>query len=181
MRLAGRTILGSIVLLWGVQGASALQLESTEIAEGAPIAQAQAWPQCKGENISPTLTWSGVPEGTKSFAVTVLDPGAMGGKGFWHWLIFNIPADARGLAQGAGAADGSKAPAGAVQGVNDFGTAGYAGPCPPKGQTHRYVFTLWALDTETLPFRPDVTGAQARPQLQLHALGKAMITPRYSH
>ncbi|MBN9577084.1 MAG: YbhB/YbcL family Raf kinase inhibitor-like protein, partial [Alphaproteobacteria bacterium] len=133
MRLAGRTILGSIALLWGVQGASALQLESTEIAEGAPIAQAQVWPQCKGENISPALTWSGVPEGTKSFAVTVLDPGAMGGKGFWHWLIFNIPADARGLAQGAGAADGSKAPAGAVQGVNDFGTAGYAGPCPPKG------------------------------------------------
>jgi Raf kinase inhibitor-like YbhB/YbcL family protein len=159
--------------------AGALQLKSDSIAEGMQMAQAQAWPACKGDNISPALSWSGAPAATKSFAVTAYDPTARGGRGFWHWTLYDIPADLAALPADAGAADGTKAPDGAKQGTNGWGVTGSGGPCPPPGQTHRYIFTLWALDTAELAAGNGADDADLRPQLQLHALSKATITARY--
>jgi Raf kinase inhibitor-like YbhB/YbcL family protein len=105
---------------------------------------------CTGENQSPAISWTGAPEGTKSFALLVHDPDApTGGAGWWHWSVFDIPASAEGLPAGATADSGI--PAGAVQGPTDFGVPGWGGPCPPEGKgKHRYIFSLHALGVETL-------------------------------
>lgn len=177
-----KTVSAAIAFFLLAGGAGqAMTLSSDQLREGMPMAKDQAYAQCKGANLSPALSWRGAPQGTKSFAITMFDPNAAGGKGFWHWLVFNIPANEVSLAEGAGAASGSALPAGAMQGQNDWGEIGYGGPCPPKGQTHRYIFTVWALDTDRLSLNAGATGAQLRPQLQMHVLARAVLTPRYSH
>jgi Raf kinase inhibitor-like YbhB/YbcL family protein len=99
---------------------------------------------CKGEDISPPLSWSNAPRGTISFAVLVDDPDAPVGD--WvHWVLFNLPETTTELAEGQ--PRNFKLLSGAVQGLNDFGRAGYGGPCPPPGKPHRYVFKVYALDT----------------------------------
>lgn len=99
---------------------------------------------CKGENVSPPLTWTGAPAGTRSFAVLMDDPDAPGGD--WvHWILFNLPPDVTSL--NAAVPRASRLLSGAIQGINDFGAAGYGGPCPPPGRAHRYVFHVYALDT----------------------------------
>jgi len=106
---------------------------------------------CTGANVSPSLSWTNVPPGTKSFAVTVYDPDAPTGSGWWHWVIFNIPANVTSLPKGAGDASSTKAPQGAMQARNDFGKPGYGGACPPPGdRPHRYIFTVHALKVERL-------------------------------
>ena len=135
---------------------------------------------CTGKNISPTLAWSGAPEGTKSFALLVHDPDApTGGAGWWHWLVVNIPASATALAKDAGKADGSSLPTGAVQVSTDFGSPGWGGPCPPPGdRPHRYNFTLYALKTERL----DLSGASASLagyMVNGSAIGKAKLSGRF--
>src|SRR5205085_8703165 len=115
-------------VLWSSAG-QALDLTSADVANGAMLRSAQVHTRCGGENRSPALAWSGAPKGTQSYAVTMFDPDANGGRGFWHWLVFNIPGSAQGLPAGAGAETGL--PNGAVQAQNDFGTPGYGGACPP--------------------------------------------------
>lgn len=160
-----------------------MKMESSDVAEGVQIKLAQVLAEChvrgkeRGGNISPALSWSGVPEGTKSFAITMFDP--MDGKQyFWHWIVFNIPASVTALPAGV---SGTAMPEGTVEGMNDFGTKGYGGPCPPRGTTHRYIFNVWALDTPRLSLSGEVTGPQIRPLLQLHSLGKATLTARYEN
>ena len=107
---------------------------------------------CKGQNVSPALQWSNIPAGTKSLALQVYDPDAPTGSGFWHWAVYNIPADATGMSRGAGNS-AATLPAGAFGGNTDFadtgatsGNGNYGGPCPPEGdKPHRYIFTLFAL------------------------------------
>ena len=107
---------------------------------------------CKGQNVSPALQWSNTPAGTKSLALQVYDPDAPTGSGFWHWAVYNIPADATGMSRGAGNS-AATLPAGAFGGNTDFadtgatsGNGNYGGPCPPEGdKPHRYIFTLFAL------------------------------------
>ncbi len=107
---------------------------------------------CKGQNVSPALQWSNVPSGTKSLALQVYDPDAPTGSGFWHWAVYNIPADSKGMPRGAGNS-AATLPAGAFGGNTDFvdtgatgGNGNYGGPCPPEGdKPHRYIFTLFAL------------------------------------
>jgi Raf kinase inhibitor-like YbhB/YbcL family protein len=107
---------------------------------------------CKGGNVSPALQWSNVPAGTKSLALQVYDPDAPTGSGFWHWAVYNIPADSSGIPRGAGNS-AATLPAGAFGGNTDFadtgatgGNGNYGGPCPPEGdKPHRYIFTLFAL------------------------------------
>jgi Raf kinase inhibitor-like YbhB/YbcL family protein len=135
---------------------------------------------CTGKNISPELRWSGAPAGTKSFAVTVYDPDAPTGSGWWHWVVYNIPASAVAIPAGAGAANGRGLPAGTVQGVTDFGAPGFGGACPPKGdQPHRYVFTLYALKVGKLDVPATATAAMVGFNLHANSIAKAMFTERY--
>ncbi len=133
---------------------------------------------CAGRNVSPELRWSGAPAGTKSFAVTMYDPDAPTGSGWWHWVVYNIPATAAGLPSGAGGGRGM--PAGAVQGNTDFGTAGYGGACPPKGdKPHRYVFTLYALKIPKVNVPATASPAMIGFNLHANSIAKAMFTARY--
>jgi Raf kinase inhibitor-like YbhB/YbcL family protein len=135
---------------------------------------------CTGGNVSPALSWKNAPKETKSFAVTVYDPDAPTGSGWWHWLIFNIPPSVTGLAANAGTPDGERAPKGAIQSMTDFGQRGYGGPCPPVGnKPHRYIFTVYALKVDQLPLKEDASGAMVGFYLNQNALGKATLTATY--
>ena len=156
--------------------ANAMDLRSVEMAQGASLAIEQVYGECGGKNISPSLAWSGAPATTKSFAVTVFDPDAHG-SGWWHWIVFDIPGSANALTKGAGSG-AAPLPAGAIQGANDFGNSAYGGACPPSGSgLHHYEFTLWALDTPTIPFDATVTGEKIGAWLQAHAIAKAEMVP----
>ena len=131
---------------------------------------------CTGENISPALSWSGAPAGTKSFAITVYDPDAPTGSGWWHWVVYNIPANVTSLPAGAGDPKSGLMPKGAVQGNTDFGTAGYGGPCPPVGDApHHYHFTIYALDVDKMDIPAGVTAANVGFNIHFHTLGKAEL------
>ncbi len=134
---------------------------------------------CTGGNVSPQLSWTNAPEGTKSFAVTVYDPDAPTGSGWWHWTLFNIPADVSELSEGAGS-DPSKLPAGAVQGRTDFGKPGYGGACPPQGdKPHRYILTVYALKIDKIDLKDDASGALVGYYLNQNSLAKASLTVKY--
>ena len=153
-------------------GGGGLTLTSGAFSEGGSIGDRYTYSmegQCSGSNISPPLQWSGAPAGTQSFALTVVDPDG----GDWvHWSAYNIPATATGLSEGqpgdAVLADGT------LQGINSFGTVGYGGPCPPSGN-HRYVHTLYALDT-TLSLSGGEEFATLNSMMQGHILGQAALT-----
>jgi Raf kinase inhibitor-like YbhB/YbcL family protein len=135
---------------------------------------------CEGKNLSPALKWSGAPAGTKSFAITVYDPDAPTGSGWWHWVVYNIAAATTELPEGAGSADGKGLPTGAVQGRTDFGTPGFGGACPPKGdKPHRYIFTVHALKTEEIDVPADATAALVGFMINANRLGRASFTAKY--
>lgn len=135
---------------------------------------------CSGENRSPALQWSGAPKGAKSFAVTVYDPDAPTGSGWWHWMVIDIPSDVTALAAGAGDVSGNKLPVGAVQNRIDYGVAAWGGTCPPKGdKPHRYIFTVYALKTDKLGVPADATAALTGFMIHANALGKASFTAHY--
>ena len=162
--------------------ADGFTLTSAEIAEGGTIAGGQTFNGfgCTGANISPSLSWKGAPAGTKSFALTMYDPDAPTGSGFWHWLVVNIPPTATTLPKGAGKPNAHLLPEGALQTRTDFGAPGYGGPCPPKGdKPHRYQFTLFALDVDKLPVDADASGAVVGFNLHFHTLAKAAFTGLY--
>jgi len=106
---------------------------------------------CNGASQSPQLSWKNAPEGTKSFAITMFDPDAPTGSGWWHWVIFDIPADVNELASGAGTISAKLTPKGAIQSLTDFGVAGYGGSCPPINTgIHQYIITVYALKVDKL-------------------------------
>jgi Raf kinase inhibitor-like YbhB/YbcL family protein len=134
---------------------------------------------CTGENTSPQLSWSDPPKDTKSFAVTVYDPDAPTGSGWWHWTVYNIPADATELKEGAGSGK-ADLPAGAQQGRTDFGAPGYGGACPPEGdKPHKYIFTVYALKTDKLELPPDASAAMLGFMINANKLGSATFTDKY--
>ena len=131
---------------------------------------------CKGNNLSPQLSWSNVPDGTRSFALTCFDPDAPTGSGFWHWVVANIPADVRSLPLGAGDPASGKMPAGGLEVRTDFGKPGYGGPCAPEGHNvHRYLFTVHAVSLTSLPVTADTSAAIVGFYLNFHTLEKATI------
>jgi Raf kinase inhibitor-like YbhB/YbcL family protein len=133
---------------------------------------------CTGQNISPALQWLNAPVGTKSFAVTAYDPDAPTGSGWWHWVMYNIPASTTELTAGAG--NGRNAPSGSAEGLTDFGTKGYGGPCPPKGdKPHRYHFTVFALKVDKLDLPGNATGAMVGFNLNANKLATARVTGLY--
>jgi Raf kinase inhibitor-like YbhB/YbcL family protein len=163
---------------------AAMKLTSPDVKPKGMIADEQVFSGfgCTGKNISPALNWSGkVPKGTKSFALTVYDPDAPTGSGFWHWVVFDIPPTAMSLPKNAGDVKSNLAPAGSVQSRTDFGVPGWGGPCPPKGdKPHHYIFTLFAVDTDKLQVPgPDVSAAIVGFMLHFHTLGKATLTGKY--
>jgi hypothetical protein len=164
------------------QGAGRFTLTSPDLKPGGMIATRHVANSfgCAGQNVSPALRWSGAPAGTKSFVVTVYDPDAPTGSGFWHWVVYNIPANATTLAAGAGDPKGSALPAGAVQSNTDVSKPGYLGPCPPAGdKPHRYIFTVYALKTAKLDVPANATAALIGFNVHGNQLAKATLTARY--
>ncbi len=149
-------------------------IQSTAFKEGETIPRVHT---CEGRDTSPELFWSEPPEGTKSYVLIVDDPDAPVGV-FTHWVLYDLPADARkldgGMPTDAVLANGAK------QGYNDFGTTGYRGPCPPRGHgKHRYFFRLMALDVETLGLSGGASRSEVERALNGHVLGKAVTMGRY--
>ena len=155
--------------------ADTFQLTSKTIAEGQQLDAAQVFQGfgCEGGNTAPDLAWSGAPEGTQSYAVTVYDPDAPTGSGWWHWFTFNIPADVSELPAG------TAVPNGAVELDNDYGVAGFGGACPPPGEVHRYQFTVHALGT-TLELDNSVSNALAGYMVNANSIATASITAVYN-
>ena len=161
------------------RGAQTFDLTSSDITDGKEIDMRHVYNSfgCIGGNLSPELSWSAPPIGTKSFAVLAHDPDApTGGAGFWHWLVVDLPADVRGLKQNAGAASGKNLPAGAQMLETDFGEKAYGGPCPPPGAPHRYIFTVYALKIDKLGDAAHGRTAIAGFTINQNALAKASIT-----
>ena len=132
---------------------------------------------CNGQNVSPELSWKEAPKGTKSFALTIYDPDAPTGSGWWHWVVVNIPATVTKLASDA---SGKTMPKGALEVMNDYGTVGFGGACPPKGdKPHRYVITVYALDVEKLDLKADTNTPVAGFMINAHTLEKASIISYY--
>ena len=152
--------------------AHAFTVKSSSFKAGAALPMKYVFNSfgCSGENITPSLEWSKAPAGTKSFAITVFDPDAPTGSGWWHWTLFNIPAGVTSLKEG------EPLPLGAVEGLTDFGKPGYGGPCPPPGKPHHYIFTVYAIKEAVLPLDKSSSGAMVGYNLNANKLAKASIT-----
>ena len=134
---------------------------------------------CKGKNLSPALFWSGAPAGTQSFAIMVYDPDAPTGSGFWHWVVFNIPADTVSIPAEAGDVKKKGMPVGSVQGRTDYGTFGYGGPCPPPGKPHHYHFRIFALKVPKLDVPNDATAALIGFNVNANKIAEADLVGMY--
>ena len=150
----------------------AIHVESSCFSEGGLIPRRHT---CDGRNTSPPLSWSGVPEGTKSLALICDDPDAPG-KTWVHWVVFNLPPGIRELPEGVPAHEAISGSG--TQGTNDFRKVGYGGPCPPSG-IHRYVFKLYALDAE-VELAPGATKADLERAMKGHVLSQGTLTGKYS-
>jgi Raf kinase inhibitor-like YbhB/YbcL family protein len=161
--------------------AAKLTLTSPQIGQGKTIAEEQVFNGfgCAGKNISPALTWSAAPPDTKSFALMVHDPDAPGSSGFWHWIVYDIPADVTSLPADAGDPKKKLMPIAAVQGRTDFGTPGYGGPCPPPGKPHHYHFRLYALKVSKLAVPADATAALIGFNVNANKLAEADLVGLY--
>ncbi|WP_374349361.1 YbhB/YbcL family Raf kinase inhibitor-like protein [Chitinimonas sp.] len=162
--------------------AAGFTVSSPDITNGGQLKSAQVFNGfgCEGGNIAPALSWSGEPAGTRSFAVTVYDPDAPTGSGWWHWQAVNLPATTHALPAGSGQKTGPALPAGAMQTRNDYGQAEFGGACPPKGdKPHRYIVTVWALKVDKLDLPADASAALVGYNLNANALDKAVMTAKY--
>ncbi|MFO0583730.1 MAG: YbhB/YbcL family Raf kinase inhibitor-like protein [Anaeromyxobacter sp.] len=156
-----------------------LTVKSPELASGK-LADEQVFNGfgCSGGNVSPELSWTGAPKDAKSFVVTAYDPDAPTGSGWWHWVVYDIPAGTTSLAKGAGSGKAAL-PEGAKQGRTDFGAPGFGGACPPPGKPHRYVFTVYALKADKLEVPADASPAMIGFMTRANALASGSITATY--
>ncbi len=150
-----------------------MTITSTAFTEGAMIPRKYS---CDGDSVSPPLAWSGAPGNTQSLALTVIDPDAPGGT-FIHWVLFNLPPNAKGLPENV--PKERTLANGAVQGMNSAHTVGYTPPCPPKGNSaHRYYFTVYALDAR-LNATSDIGYQQLLDLANGHILAQGQVMGRY--
>jgi Raf kinase inhibitor-like YbhB/YbcL family protein len=162
--------------------ASSFSLQSEQFANGDTLPQSTVYQGfgCTGDNISPQLSWHNEPKETKSYVITVFDPDAPTGVGWWHWLVFNIPANIHTMPVNAGSSTANLLPDGSQQGYTDFGSKGYGGACPPQGdKAHNYIFTVYALDVASLPADASTTGAKLAFLMKEHILAKAKVTAKF--
>ncbi|WP_160153096.1 YbhB/YbcL family Raf kinase inhibitor-like protein [Microbulbifer sp. ALW1] len=173
-----------MIALFGGSGlvvAGEFTLSSTTIAEGERLRRAQLYsgPDCGGENISPQLSWRGAPEGTRSYALVMHDPDAPKEGGWWHWIVFNIPAGVTDLPEGAGELKAGLIPE-ATQSRTDFGSPGYGGACPPEGHgDHRYQFKVYALNIEQLPLGDNSSVAEVIALINSSKLAEATLEAKF--
>lgn len=168
-------------LLAGNAMAFELTSPDPDMKMGHPMTKAQEYKGfgCSGDNLSPALEWKNAPAGTRSFAVTVYDPDAPTGSGWWHWVVYDIPATATGLP--GGAVSKAALPAGAKQGRNDYGERNFGGACPPVGdKPHHYIFTVYALKVDKINVPEDASAALIGFNIQSNKLGLAKLTTTYS-
>jgi Raf kinase inhibitor-like YbhB/YbcL family protein len=161
----------------------AFTVTSDDVTDGAALSmpQVSGVMGAGGEDRSPQLSWSGYPESTRSFAVTVYDPDAPTASGFWHWAVANIPASVTELVAGAGDREGSGLPDGAVQLKNDAGFPGYVGAAPPAGDgPHRYFVVVHAVGTDALDVDQDATPAVLGFNLFFHTVARATLVGTYA-
>lgn len=175
----------ALLLCFGMSSASwaaDFVLTSKDIAQGKSLTIDQVFNGfgCTGKNISPALSWANAPEGTKSFAITVYDPDAPTGSGWWHWVAFNIPATVTDLPKNAGDIKTNLMPESVVQSRTDFGTTGFGGACPPVGdKAHRYQFTVHALSVEKLDLDNQTPAAMVGYMINAHRLGAATLEAHF--
>lgn len=147
------------------------QLTNTQVFDGFG---------CTGDNISPQLAWINAPEGTKSFAITLYDPDAPTGSGWWHWVLFNMPASTNNLKANAGNLVSGLAPEASTQSITSFGSTGFGGACPPEGdKPHAYIFTVYALGVEKIELESNAPPAMVGFYLNANALSKASLISYY--
>jgi len=181
-RISMKNILLSLGLsfLAVVSNAQTFTLKSNDIGGQATSKQVFNGFGCTGENVSPELHWENVPEGTKSFAVTMFDIDAPTGSGFWHWVVFDIPAGTTSLPSNAGNVEKGLMPKEAIQGTTDFGKPGYGGPCPPVGHGfHQYMITVYALKTDKLGLDKSASPAFVGFNLFANTIAKASLVMYY--
>jgi len=158
---------------------AAFDVTSTDVTNGQPFAKAQLSGISGvkgGQDISPQLAWHGAPKGTKSYAITIYDPDAPTGSGFWHWAVANIPASVANVQTGAGDDNGLGLPIGAIQLRNDASVSRFMGAAPPRGHgPHRYVIVIHALDIEDIGVHTDASPAALGFQMFSHTLGRAVL------
>jgi hypothetical protein len=153
-------------MVTAIVAAAAFVLESADFRPGRAIPTPQMASECGGLNRPPALTWTAPPKGTRSFALIVRDPDAAIAGGFYHWVVYDVPATARAFGGGH---------AGGQIGDASTGRAAYYGPCPPPGPPHRYIFTLYALDVAHAGGNAPLTGPQLETRVRGHVLGRATL------
>jgi Raf kinase inhibitor-like YbhB/YbcL family protein len=182
-RTAARLSAAAIAILIGGGAAAAAEpftLTSTTFKEGEimPRKVANHNPanrNCVGENVSPQLSWSGAPEGTKSFALTMVDPEGAGGTGVNHWLAYGLSPDTTSLAEGEASAPSDKY----IGGKSTQGVATYSGPCPPPGAPHHYIFVVIASDLDPKALPSGLTLPELWAHLSGHSKGAAGLVGRF--
>ena len=167
-----------ILLTLGIAYAGNFTLMSKDVGGQLNLKQEFNSFGCSGQNMSPQLSWKDAPSGTKSFAITLYDPDAPTGSGWWHWIVYNIPKSASSVATNASAL--GKLPKGAEEGVTSYGVSGFGGACPPKGdKAHRYIITVYALNIAKLDLPKNASPELVGYNLNAHALQKSSIISYY--
>jgi len=170
-----KKILITLSMLSSLLSADGLSLSSKDLKGQLSINEVFNGFGCSGKNISPELSWTGEPKGTKSFALTVYDPDAPTGSGWWHWLVFNISKDTTSFEKGVDLSKSS-----AIESLTDFGKSGFGGACPPKGdKSHQYIFTIHALDIEAIDLKANANPALVGYYINAHTLSKASLISYY--
>jgi Raf kinase inhibitor-like YbhB/YbcL family protein len=173
-------LIAAFVLMANVSFAQTFTLKSKDIGGQMTLQQVLNGFGCTGQNLSPQLSWENAPSGTKSFAITIYDKDAPTGSGWWHWVVFDLPATTTELKQGAGDASKKLLPAGTIQSLTDFGQSGYGGPCPPAGdKPHQYLITIHALKVDKLGLDAKSSPALVGFYLSGNTLAKASIVAYY--
>ena len=174
-------IIGLLIILSStVFAQNTFTLSSNDLGGEATINEVFNGFGCTGENQSPQLSWKNAPEGTKSFAVTMYDPDAPTGSGWWHWVVFDIPVSNNELVSGAGNTELNLTPEGVIQSITDYGANGYGGPCPPEGHgLHQYIITVYALKTDKLGLNESTNPAVVGYYLWNNTIAKASIVTYY--